>query len=65
HDGAGVEVGVGPDDLARARTELPGRYGPTAPLIVVEQAPVVPLTGTALRAPELGPGPAVGPGPAR
>lgn len=51
HDGAGVEVGVGPDDLARARTELPGRYGPTAPLLVVGQAPIVPLAG------RRGPGP--------
>jgi hypothetical protein len=41
HDGAGVEVGT--QDPARARTELPARYGADAPIIVVEEGPVFPL----------------------
>ncbi|MGK5679358.1 hypothetical protein [Actinoplanes sp. URMC 104] len=41
HDGAGVEIGT--QDLARARAELPVRYGPEAPLLFVEEAPVSPL----------------------
>jgi hypothetical protein len=41
HDGVGVEVGV--RDVERARSELPRRYGRTAPLVLVEQGPVIPL----------------------
>jgi hypothetical protein len=41
HDGTGVEVGT--QDPARARTELPARYGADAPIIVVESGPVFPL----------------------
>lgn len=44
HDGAGVEVGV--RDVAQARVQLHTRYGPTAPLIFVEQGPVTPLPST-------------------
>jgi hypothetical protein len=40
-DGFGVEVGT--QDLDRARTELPARYGAQAPLIFIEQGPVKPL----------------------
>jgi len=43
HDGAGVEIGTGDVDLARG--EMPMRYGSSAPLVFVEQAPVVPLRG--------------------
>ncbi|HEX9999110.1 MAG TPA: hypothetical protein VGB74_01540 [Actinoplanes sp.] len=42
HDGSGVEIGT--RDLARARVELPARYGTRAPLLFVEQGPVRPLT---------------------
>ena len=42
HDGVGVEVGTAQVDRARAR--LPARYGGDAPLIVIEQGPVVPLS---------------------
>ncbi|WP_250027914.1 hypothetical protein [Paractinoplanes maris] len=42
HDGAGVEIGT--QDLDRARTELPARYGPEAPLLFIQEAPVRPLT---------------------
>jgi hypothetical protein len=41
HDGTGVEVGT--QDPARARTELPARYGADAPIIVVESGPVFTL----------------------
>jgi hypothetical protein len=41
HDGFGVEVGT--RDLDRARLELPAHYGATAPLIFIEQGPVIPL----------------------
>ncbi|WP_307834202.1 hypothetical protein [Paractinoplanes lichenicola] len=41
HDGAGVEIGT--QDLDRARTELPARYGPEAPLLFIQEAPVRPL----------------------
>jgi hypothetical protein len=55
HDGSGVEVGT--EDVAAARRDLPGRYGADAPIIVVEQGPVVPLTA----ADSPGPRPAGGP----
>jgi hypothetical protein len=54
HDGAGVEIGT--QDIERARRELPARYGSGAPLILVEQGPVVPL-------PSPMSGPAVAPQP--
>jgi hypothetical protein len=41
HDGSGVEIGT--QDLERARLELPARYGSRAPLVFVEQGPVIPL----------------------
>jgi hypothetical protein len=41
HDGVGVEIGT--PDVDRARSELPRRYGRTAPLIFVEQGQAVPL----------------------
>jgi len=41
HDGAGVEIGT--RDVDRARIELPRRYGPEAPLVFVEEGPVIPL----------------------
>ncbi|AGZ46258.1 hypothetical protein [Actinoplanes friuliensis] len=41
HDGVGVEIGTGDVDLARS--EMSRRYGRTAPLVFVEQGPVVPL----------------------
>ena len=41
HDGRGVEIGT--RDVERAREAMPRRYGRTAPLIFVEQGPVVPL----------------------
>lgn len=41
HDGIGVEIGTG--DVDRARGELPRRYGDAAPLVFVEQGPVIPL----------------------
>ncbi|RSM70374.1 hypothetical protein DMB66_09430 [Actinoplanes sp. ATCC 53533] len=41
HDGAGVEIGT--DDVALARGEMPMRYGSSAPLVFVEQGPVIPL----------------------
>ncbi|GAA3335823.1 hypothetical protein GCM10020358_05620 [Amorphoplanes nipponensis] len=41
HDGAGVEIGT--PDVERAREELPRRYGRQAPLVFVEQGPVIPL----------------------
>jgi hypothetical protein len=53
HDGAGVEIGT--QDVARARRELPTRYGPDAPLIFVEQGPVRPIP-TAGRHPAPQPG---------
>jgi hypothetical protein len=46
HDGAGVEVGT--TDVERARHELPKQYGRKAPLIVVEEGPVVPLARTGI-----------------
>lgn len=42
HDGTGVEVGT--QDMARARVEFPFRYGRSAPLVLVESGPMVPLT---------------------
>ena len=54
HDGAGVEIGT--QDVERARRELPDRYGSGAPLIFVEQGPVVPF-------PSATSGPAVVPEP--
>jgi len=41
HDGTGVEVGS--RDVARAKRELPARYGSRAPLVFVEEGPIVPL----------------------
>ena len=41
HDGRGVEIGT--RDVEQAREAMPRRYGRTAPLIFVEQGPVVPL----------------------
>ncbi|BCJ53900.1 hypothetical protein Asp14428_53750 [Actinoplanes sp. NBRC 14428] len=41
HDGVGVEVGT--QDLDRARRQLPRQYGRTAPLIFVEEGPVIPI----------------------
>ena len=41
HDGAGVEVGVRDPD--RARERLLSRYGADAPLIIIEQEPVIPI----------------------
>lgn len=41
HDGVGLEIGTG--DVDRARIELPLRYGGSAPLVFVEQGPVIPL----------------------
>ena len=43
HDGAGVEIGTG--DVGLARSEMPMRYGSSAPLVFVEQGPVIPLGG--------------------
>jgi hypothetical protein len=40
HDGAGVEIST--RDVARARVEVPRRYGGSAPLIFVERGPAVP-----------------------
>ena len=45
HDGVGVEIGT--QDVERAGRELPAHYGRTAPLVLVEQGPVVPLPMTA------------------
>jgi hypothetical protein len=41
HDGAGVEIGT--QDFAPARQKLTAHYGAAAPLIFVEQGPVMPL----------------------
>lgn len=38
HDGSGVEVGT--QQIAAARIQLPGRYGPAVPIVVVEQGPI-------------------------
>lgn len=40
HDGSGVRVGVLPADVARARVELPKRYGTEVPIIIEEQGPI-------------------------
>jgi|SRR3954470_14679359 hypothetical protein len=40
HDGSGVHVGT--QDAARARRELPARYGADAPILVVDEGPVFP-----------------------
>lgn len=40
HDGTAVTVGVLPADVARARVELPQRYGTAVPIIVEEQEPI-------------------------
>jgi hypothetical protein len=45
HDGAGLEIGT--QDVDRARLELPARYGSRAPLVFVEQGPVIPLSAPA------------------
>jgi hypothetical protein len=42
HDGAGVEIGT--PDVEMARQEMAAKYGVRAPLLFVEQGPVVPLT---------------------
>jgi hypothetical protein len=42
HDGAGVEIGT--PDVDTARQEMAARYGVRAPLLFVEQGPVVPFT---------------------
>lgn len=49
HDGTGVEVGS--RDVARAKRELPARYGTRAPLVFVEEGPIVPLTAPSRRPP--------------
>jgi hypothetical protein len=49
HNGSGVEVGV--RNLAEAAKSLQVRYGPEAPLIYVEQDPVVPLSASPSVAP--------------
>jgi hypothetical protein len=49
HDGTGVEVGS--RDVARAKRELPARYGTRAPLVFVEEGPIVPLTSPSRRPP--------------
>lgn len=41
HDGAGVEVGT--EDVAKAKVELPARYGTAVPILVKEQGPVMPV----------------------
>jgi hypothetical protein len=41
HDGTGVEVGV--QNAPQAKDQLLSRYGQSAPLIVVEQAPIRPM----------------------
>ena len=38
HDGVGVQIGT--RDVARARRTLPARYGPEAPLLVIEENPM-------------------------
>ena len=55
HDGAGVELGV--QNQTRTKDQLLARYGQSAPLIFVEQAPVYPLT-TPSPAPAAAPPPA-------
>jgi hypothetical protein len=47
HDGTGVEVGS--RDVARAKRELPARYGTRAPLVFIEEGPIMPLTAPARR----------------
>jgi hypothetical protein len=42
HDGAGVEIGT--PDVEKARREMTAKYGVRAPLLFVEQGPVVPFT---------------------
>ncbi|GAA1417539.1 hypothetical protein ACFQZ4_39670 [Catellatospora coxensis] len=42
NDGTGVTVGVLPADVARARAELPKRYGTAVPIIIEEQEPITP-----------------------
>jgi hypothetical protein len=44
HDGTGVEIGT--QDVDRARLELPARYGSRAPLVFVQEGPVIPLSRT-------------------
>jgi hypothetical protein len=56
HDGAGVEVGT--PDVFGTRSALTARYGSTAPLVFVEQGPVVPLS-----VPPRPPGPPAAPQP--
>jgi len=55
HDGSGVEVGT--EDVAAALRDLPGRYGADAPIIVVEQGPVVPLPAADAPGPRTARGP--------
>ncbi|GAA4593543.1 hypothetical protein BJY16_001021 [Actinoplanes octamycinicus] len=50
HDGAGVEIGT--RDVDRARRDLPAHYGAEAPLVFVEEAPVIPLTSGSSISPE-------------
>ena len=52
HDGVGVEVGT--RDVERARNLLPARYGAGAPLVFVEEGPVVPYPGGRPPAPPAG-----------
>ncbi|MEU8004588.1 hypothetical protein AB0B66_25800 [Catellatospora sp. NPDC049111] len=40
NDGTAVTVGVLPADVARARVELPKRYGTAVPIIIEEQEPI-------------------------
>ncbi|MEV4636116.1 hypothetical protein AB0J80_02070 [Actinoplanes sp. NPDC049548] len=44
HDGVGVEIGT--QDLERAREKMPRHYGRTAPLIFVEEGPMIPMPTT-------------------
>lgn len=52
HDGAGVEIGT--PDIDQARRLLPARYGVAAPLVLVEEGPVTPLTRSRPSAPGSG-----------
>lgn len=42
-DGSGVEVGT--VDVAKAREEMPKRYGPAIPILVEQQEPIQPAIG--------------------
>ncbi|WP_433834200.1 hypothetical protein ACQP2E_35780 [Actinoplanes sp. CA-015351] len=52
HDGVGVEIGT--RDIDQARLQLPERYGAEAPLVFVEEGPVLPLTSGRKVVPEAG-----------